>query len=54
MKKLVFLLMTLFALGMYSCGNTETTETVNDSIDTTMVDTVVVDSTAVDTAKCNC
>lgn len=59
MKKLIFALATLFAMGMYSCGNSETTTDVTDSIDSitvdsTIVDSVVVDSAAIDTTNCSC
>lgn len=54
MKKLVFFLMTLFAVSFYSCGTAETAEVTNDTIDTTIVDSVVVDSTAIDTTSCSC
>ena len=54
MKKLIFALAILFAMGMYSCGNSETTTDVTDSVDSTIVDSVVIDSTAVDTTNCSC
>ena len=58
MKKLVFFLMTLFAVSFYSCGTAETAEVTNDSIDTTSVDSVidsiVVDSASIDTTRCTC
>lgn len=49
MKKLVFVMVAMFTMGIASCGNsTKSSEVVNDS-DTVIVDTVVVDTLAADT-----
>lgn len=54
MKKLLIVLMTMFAVGMYSCGTTATNEkgsvdSIDSVVDSTVVDSVV-DSTIVDSA----
>lgn len=52
MKKLLIVLMTMFAVGMYSCGTTATNEKESvDSIDSAVVDSTVIDSVVVDSLK---
>lgn len=47
MKKVIFIVMAIAALGFASCGNNAGTATENDS--TTVADTVVADSLVADT-----
>ena len=53
MKKLLIVLMTMFAVGMYSCGTTATNEkgsvdSIDSVVDSTIVDSAVIDSVVVD------
>lgn len=50
MKKLLMLMIAMFALSFTSCGNkVSSNASSNDSVDTTSVDTTSVDTTSIDT-----
>lgn len=56
MKKLLIVLMTMFAVGMYSCGTTATNEkgsvdSIDSVVDSTIVDSAVIDSVVVDSLR---
>ena len=56
MKKLLIVLMTMFAVGMYSCGTTATNEkgsvdSIDSVVDSAVVDSTVIDSVVVDSLK---
>lgn len=55
MRKLLFIMVAMFTLGISSCGNsTNASQSANDSdsvaVDTVAVDTIAVDTLAVDSA----